>query len=160
MICGTDDGLEFTAPLDRRVGYERVLASLGMPCVAESVVVAPWGFEGGARAMEQLLASPELPTAIFAESDEMAFGALRTLRRAGLRVPEDISLVGFDDHEFASVVDLTTVAQPVHDIGEIAATLLLEAIGPRAGDVTDVTLPTRLVVRGTTGPPPHRRVGR
>ena len=68
--------------------------------------------------METVIGGDRLPTAVFAEYDEMAFGAMLTLRRAGLSVPGDISVVGFDDHEMASVVDLTTVSQPVHEQGE------------------------------------------
>lgn len=159
MLSGDeDDPLGFTTSLQRRAGFEATMAEAGLEPSPDHVVVAPWGFEGGARAMEQLLTATRLPSAVFAESDEMAFGALRTLRRAGLRVPEDISLVGFDDHEFASVVELTTVGQPVRREGELAATLLLEALsGDAVTGAADLVLPTRLVVRGSTGRPPGGR---
>ena len=111
---------------------------------------------GGRRAMEQLLARRRLPTAVFAESDEMALGALQTLRRAGLPVPGRVSLIGFDDHEMAATGDLTTVAQPVRRQGELAARLLVEVLAGGAPDGGEVLLPTRLVVRGSTGPPPDR----
>ena len=83
----------------------------------------------------------------------MALGALQTLRRAGLEVPGRVSLIGFDDHEMAPAADLTTVAQPVHRQGELAARLLLEVLAGDAPNGGDVLLPTRLVVRGSTGPP-------
>jgi DNA-binding LacI/PurR family transcriptional regulator len=85
----------------------------------------------------------------------MAFGALRVLRRAGLDVPRDISVIGFDDHEMAEAFDLTTVAQPVAQQGHAAARLVLELLGRpgRAGGAPGVTLPTRLVVRGSVRPP-------
>jgi LacI family repressor for deo operon, udp, cdd, tsx, nupC, and nupG len=119
----------------------------------QHVVAGNWGLEGGARAMESVLASDHLPTAIFAEYDEMAFGAMLTLRRAGLSVPDDISVVGFDDHEMASVVDLTTVSQPVQEQGELAARMLVDGLAERALEPVDVVLPTRLVIRGSTAPP-------
>ena len=108
--------------------------------------------------MEQILSGDRLPTAVFAESDEMAFGALRVLRRAGLDVPGDVSVIGFDDHEMAEAFDLTTVAQPVAQQGHAAAALLLELLGrgsPAApiASAAGVTLPTRLVVRGSVRPP-------
>jgi LacI family transcriptional regulator, repressor for deo operon, udp, cdd, tsx, nupC, and nupG len=93
---------------------------------------------------------------VFAESDEMAFGALWTLRRAGLDVPDRISVIGFDDHEMAAVVDLTTISQPVRSQGEVAATLLLDALAERTDEAAEVVMPTHLVVRGTTGPRPPR----
>jgi len=159
MISGDyDDPLGFTTSLQRRAGFEVTMAAAGLEPHPDHVVIARWGFEGGASAMEQLLTAARLPSGVFAESDEMAFGAMRTLRRAGLRVPEDISLVGFDDHEFASVVELTTVGQPVREQGELAASLLLEAISGSANTATaDVVLPTRLVVRGSTSRPASRR---
>ena len=138
----------------RRSGFEAALAEAGIGPGPERVVSEPWGVTGGMRAMEQLLARRRLPTAVFAESDEMALGALQTLRRAGLDVPGRVSLVGFDDHEMAVAGDLTTIAQPVHRQGELAARLLLEVLDGGNPPTGDVVLPTRLVVRGTTGPPP------
>ena len=120
----------------------------------DRVVAAHWGVRGGVLAMERLLTGANLPTAVFAESDEMAFGAMQAMRRSGLDVPGDVSLVGFDDHEMAAAADLTTIAQPVQLQGELAARLLLDALdGAEPGDVV---LPTRLVVRGSTGPPRSR----
>jgi DNA-binding LacI/PurR family transcriptional regulator len=108
--------------------------------------------------MAELMAGPTLPTAVVAEYDELAIGALRTLRQASVAVPGRISVVGMDDHEMASVVDLTTVAQPVRELGARAARLLLELLdGTLAGDV-DQVMPTRLVVRGTTAAPIVRAV--
>ena len=119
------------------------------------MIAEPWGVSGGMRAVEQLLARRTLPTAIFAESDEMALGALQVLRRAGLDVPGRVSLVGFDDHEMAPAGDLTTIAQPVRRQGELAAGWLLSVLAGREQDgPVELVLPTRLVVRGTTGPPP------
>ncbi len=137
----------------RRAGFEAALAEAGAPGRPDRVVCEPWGVTGGRRAMEQLLARRRLPTAVFAESDEMALGALQTLRRAGLAVPGRVSLIGFDDHEMAAAGDLTTVAQPVRRQGELAARLLVEVLAGGTPDGGEVLLPTRLVVRGSTGPP-------
>jgi DNA-binding LacI/PurR family transcriptional regulator len=82
----------------------------------------------------------------------MAMGALRAIRKAGLRCPEDISVVGFDDHEMAALFDLTTVVQPVHEQGARAARQLLAALNG-AGPPTSEEVRTHLVVRGTTCPP-------
>ncbi len=102
--------------------------------------------------MAQLLSRPEPPTAVYAHSDEIAVGAIRTARRAGLDVPGDVSVVGIDDHPIAALTDLTTVAQPVRSIGEQAAATLLEMIdGVQSPAPT--TFPTRLVVRRSTAPP-------
>ena len=111
---------------------------------------------GGGLCMERLLAGRRLPTAVFAESDEMAFGALQTLRKAGLEVPRDVSVVGFDDHEMAAPADLTTVAQPVVRQGELAAQLLLDTLAGTAVESNDIDLPVRLVVRGSTARPRQR----
>ena len=82
----------------------------------------------------------------------MALGASRTIRRAGLRIPEDISVVGIDDHPLARLTDLTTVRQPVWEQGRRTAELVLALL---KGDPADssVTVPTRLVVRRTSAPP-------
>lgn len=142
----------------RRAGFEAALAEAGLDTGPDRVVCEPWGLAGGMRAMEQLLTRRRLPTAVFAESDEMALGALQTLRRAGLEVPGRVSMVGFDDHEMAPAGDLTTIAQPVRDQGGHAARRLLEVLDGGHPDAADIVLPTRLVVRGTTGPPPPHPV--
>ena len=113
------------------------------PCPSELVATGPHGLEGGAEAMAELLSRPVLPTAVFAEYDELAIGALWALRRAGLSVPGDISVVSIDDHEMAAMFDLTTIAQDVHGQGEIAAQLLLQELSaeesgpPGAGAAAD-----------------------
>ncbi len=106
--------------------------------------------------MADLLSLPNPPTAVFAESDEMAMGAMRTIRHSGLRCPDDISIVGFDDHELAEMMDLTTIAQPVHEQGRIAAQLLLDRIA--GAQATDRQLPTRIVLRSSTSPPGGGRI--
>ncbi len=112
---------------------------------------------GGQAAALRLLARPDRPTAIFAASDEMAIGALRAARELGLRVPEDVSVVGVDDHEMARYFDLTTVAQPVHEQGRVAATQVLAALTGDDWTPEQVILPTELVVRRTTSRPGQTR---
>jgi LacI family repressor for deo operon, udp, cdd, tsx, nupC, and nupG len=86
----------------------------------------------------------------------MAMGALEAIRQRGLRCPEDVSLVGFDDIRFAQYLEpkLTTVSQPMEQIGHEVVRLLLDILADRASALQNVTLPHRLVVRASTGPPP------
>ena len=152
MISGgmTDHG-HFTAPQDRSRGYRFALASAGLTIDPDLDVDGDFTREGGERAMSQLLSLQAPPTAVFAQSDEMAYGALRALRRAGLRCPEDVSVVGFDDHEMADFLDLTTIAQPVHAQGAAAAAQIIAALGGET-DLVEQLLPTHIVIRGTTAP--------
>ena len=146
--------LRFAAPEDRRRGWSAGLREHGVD--PDPAWEAPGNFSmtGGAEAMQQLLQVEPPLTAVFAESDEMALGALAVLRERGRAVPGDVSVVGFDDHEVARFIGLTTVEQPVARQGELAAYALLELL--RGGRVDDVVLPTRLVQRGTTGVPPRQ----
>ncbi|MBA3249529.1 MAG: LacI family DNA-binding transcriptional regulator [Geodermatophilaceae bacterium] len=155
MISGLpDDPIGRGTTLARRAGFSAGLHAAGLPDRPDRIVSEPWGVEGGRRAMERLLTRPQLPTAVFAESDEMAFGALRTLRRVGLEVPGAVSVIGFDDHELAPASDLTTIAQPAYEQGRLAAAMALDLLTGNTDEVDQrLTLPTRLVVRGTTGPP-------
>jgi LacI family repressor for deo operon, udp, cdd, tsx, nupC, and nupG len=105
---------------------------------------------GASRAMDDLLARPDRPTAIFAQSDEMALGALQAIRRNGLNVPEDISIIGFDGHEMAEFSDLTTIEQPAQLMGEMAAWSIIERLKSSKGQSNSWTLPTTLVVRNST----------
>lgn len=152
---GADAPMHFTTPLDRRRGYLEVLAEAGIEYDPELEAAGDFTMAGGERAMSQLLGRSRQPTAAFALSDEMAFGAMRALRKSGLRVPDDVSIVGFDDHDMADLLDLTTVTQPVVEQGTAVARLLLDRLAAgRYAEVSQevVSLPTRLVVRGSTRP--------
>lgn len=156
LIGGSpDDPFRFSVPVDRFNGYRDALASAGLSF--DPVLVVPGNFsaEGGAEAMQQLLSAPSPPTAVFACSDEMAIGAMQVARDAGLRVPEDLSVIGIDDHDISAYVGLTTIRQDVAEQGERVAKLLLERLRPD-GDHDEIheRHPTRLVVRRTTAPPP------
>ena len=120
---------------------------------ASMMVTVPFGLDGGARAMDILLSNREPPTAVFAYSDEVAMGALRSLRRAHIAVPEQMSIVGVDDHPMAELNDLTTVHQPVDEQGRIAARMVLDLLDGKAVRDQQLTVPTHLVVRGSTAPP-------
>ncbi|WP_104182085.1 LacI family DNA-binding transcriptional regulator [Arthrobacter sp. B0490] len=139
---------------DRRRGCEEALQAAGLTLPEELIATGPHGLEGGAKAMAELMSRPVLPTAVFAEYDELAIGAMWALRRAGLSVPGDISIISADDHEMAAMFDLTTIAQDVVGQGAIAAQLLLQALGAQKVRLPDppVLVPTWLVLRGTTAP--------
>lgn len=145
------DPRRFTTPILRRHAYRTTLRAAGIPHDPQLEVMGQFGIEEGAAAMAQLLTLPQPPTAVFAESDEMAFGALRTLRRMGLRSPEDISVIGFDDHEISHLMDLTTIGQPVVEQGALLARQVLKALDGTETEPSEIVLPTRLIVRGTTG---------
>jgi LacI family transcriptional regulator, repressor for deo operon, udp, cdd, tsx, nupC, and nupG len=149
-----DDPLNSTAPGDRRVGYRDELTAAGLATDPALEAVGNFTVGGGLAAGEQLLGLPEPPTALFAASDEMAMGAVQATRRSGRRVPEDVSVIGIDDHEMAELLELTTVAQPVEAQGVLAADMILAALADPQQPLPAVTMPTELVVRGTTGPGP------
>lgn len=151
-----DLDLGFTSSPDRMEGFYAAMRGAGLPVAEDLVVSGAFGVGGGDVAMTQLIAANGPPTAVVGEYDELALGAMWALRRAGLRVPEDVSVVGVDDHEMAPPSDLTTVRQPVSQLGLTTARLLLDLIAQPDAPHPDVTLPTRLVVRGSTAPP--RRV--
>ncbi|MFR9725207.1 LacI family DNA-binding transcriptional regulator [Streptomyces sp. MS19] len=152
MITGAlGDPRGFTTPIVRQHAYRTVLAQAGVAYDPDLEVPGHLEIEEAASAMAKLLSLPDPPTAVFAESDQMAFGALRTLTRMGLRAPDDVSVIGFDDHETAELLDLTTVAQPVAHQGELLARQILDALSGTGVEPTRVVVPTRLVVRGTTG---------
>jgi len=142
-------------PDGRSSAWRAALRDAGAEPDDELVATAPWSGEGGAEAMARLLGLRTPPTAVFAHCDEMALGAVRTLRRAGLRVPEDLSVIGIDDHPLAALTDLTTVAQPVREQGRRAGELVVDALrgSPPPRVPPAEMLPTHLVLRGTTAPP-------
>lgn len=135
---------------DRYAGFCGAMAERGLDVPEAYVVSAPWGLEGGAQAMAELLSAATPPTAVFAESDEVAIGALRTLRRSNVEVGRTMSVIGFDDHQLAELLDLSTVAQPVHEQGRTGGDLVVEALEHGRVAEPERVLPTRLVVRGTS----------
>jgi LacI family transcriptional regulator, repressor for deo operon, udp, cdd, tsx, nupC, and nupG len=155
MITGVEDEADFgfASSRCRREGYQHAMATAGLADRIDVASAGTYGIEGGAAAMSALMDRPTLPTAVVTEYDELAIGAIRTLRRASIAVPGRMSVVGVDGHEMASVVDLTTVAQPVQEQGAVAARLLLDTLADPATGPAEVVLPTRLVVRGSTGTP-------
>jgi LacI family transcriptional regulator len=118
-----------------------------------------FGIADGIAAAEQLVATG-VPSAVFCGNDMLAFGVYRELRRAGLRIPEDVALVGYDDVEFAAdwVVPLTSVRQPIDELGSLAAQLLFEhAAGQSEHRHRQIVLQPELVVRESSGPPTGSR---
>jgi LacI family transcriptional regulator len=144
----------------RRVdGYLQALAEAGQEAHPDLMPQGDNRMSGGERAAAALLAAGRPFSAIFAANDAMAIGAIRVLRDAGLRVPEDVSVAGFDDIALArySEPPLTTVAQPRQEAGALAVQRILERIEKRhSGGPREFVLPTRLVERQSTGPYPGR----
>jgi LacI family transcriptional regulator len=145
----------WVATEDRRRGYRAALAAAGiLPDPALEVEAEP-EIVPGRDAAKHLLELPEPPTAIFAFNDNIAIGAIQAARALGLRVPDDVSIVGFDDVEHATIVSpaLTTVRQPLAEMGRTAVSLLGRLLERQRYETLHVELATRLVVRESTGPP-------
>lgn len=135
-------------------GYRRALEAYGTPVVDDYVRTGEFRREGGAEATHSLMALSRPPTAILAANDHMAIGALEALGQLGLEVPGDVSVIGVDDIEAASVVrpPLTTVRQPTFEMGRLAVDLLLRLIAGESPEPRHVVLPVELVVRSSCGP--------
>ncbi len=142
----------FRSSHERRAGFEEELKERGIALQSEYIIQGAYTFESGLACAAELLKKKPRPTAIFAGNDEMAAGALHAVRREGLDVPKDVSVIGFDDFQIASRVwpPLTTIRQPTREIGRMAAEKLMGAEGAPESDAAE-TLPT-LVVRESTGP--------
>lgn len=138
----------------RLAGYQDALASSGLPfdpaLVREGNFHQPPGYER----TRELLALPEAPTAIFAANDVSAFGVMDAVRDAGLRIPEHVSVIGFDDIPGAQSANppLTTIRQPLREMGKVATRMLFELIAEPRREVERVELPTELVIRATCRP--------
>ena len=126
--------------------------------VTISVAGGDFSIESGIAAGEQLLGGVKPPTGIFCFNDEMAIGVLHAARQHGLRVPDDVSVIGFDDIRFAQYGDppLTTVRQPMRELGEATVRLLLNILRGNVKDAVSVTLPHALIIRGSTAAPRAR----
>ncbi|WP_375482810.1 LacI family DNA-binding transcriptional regulator [uncultured Jatrophihabitans sp.] len=154
----TDDPMRFTPPLHRRDGYRHSLAAVGVEPDPDLERLGYFTVEGGRSATRSFLELPDRPTAIFAESDEMAYGAIREIYRSGLVPGEEVAVMGFDDQPFAELMDLSTVRQPVGVQAQDVTTRLLARIAGADDDDGDprdpaVVLPTELVLRASTQGP-------
>lgn len=154
LISGRDDDpLQFEVPKLRHRGFVEALASSGVEFDATLVADGNFGIAGGQEAAQQLLDRPDAPTALFAMSDEMAFGALAELDRRGLCPGRDVSVIGVDDHDVSQVLGLTTIRQRVAAQGAAAARAVLSVIAGAPVTLEPTVSPVELVVRTSTGPP-------
>ena len=144
-----------TLTADREKGYRNAMARAGLELRPEWVQEGSLSLDGARRATRKLLNGVYLPSAIFCANDEMAMGTLHEIKVAGLRVPEDISVIGFDDVRYAEITDppLTTIAQPAEEIGERTLQRLIRAIEGRDIGSTAEIVPHQLVVRRSTTSP-------
>jgi len=139
----------------RQQGYQQALRRAGVSMNPAYSTVGDFTFEAGAQAVRQLLALPEQPTAIFCHNDAMAIGAIQEAKKLGLRVPQDLSIIGFDDIQFAQYCDppLTTISQPRYEIGRQAMLMMLDLLKGNDVQAGSRLLEAKLVVRGSTAPP-------
>lgn len=142
----------------RRMGYEAAMRDNGLEAHIRAVA-GDFTEAGGAKAMTEILQSGAIPTAVFAPNDFSALGAMEVIDSAGLRIPDDISLFGYDNLAIAGLprISLTTVGQPRTTLGEEAVHLVLERLDEERDLSRQVVVPPYLVIRSTTGPP--RRAG-
>ena len=151
---------KLSAAFERIDGYCQALRDAHVPVDPALIVDGDYFQSGGRRAAAPLLALPDPPTAIFASNDEEAFGVMDAVCQLGLRVPNDVSVVGFDDVPASALVrpPLTTVRQPLRLMGKTAAEMLLNLLDGRLLTNKLVLLPTPLIVRESCSPPASRRI--
>jgi LacI family transcriptional regulator len=153
LICGRTDVND--RAMERRKAYEDALRDLGIAIDAAMVFERDFDFIEGQTAMRRMLRLPERPTAVFAANDIQAIGAIAACRGAGIRVPEDLSIIGFDDLPVAEFANpqLTTIRVPGDRMGHVAALRLFDMIRGDVDPPSEV-LPVELVTRESTAPAP------
>jgi DNA-binding LacI/PurR family transcriptional regulator len=150
------DPFRFASSRDRTRGFEHALARAGVELRPDYVREGTQSRHVARSIGLDLLRLPERPSAIFAASDTQALGVLEAARTLGIRVPEELSVVGFDDIEVPGYVGLTTIRQPLFESGRRGGELLLQMLGGAGAQLAAYSeqLPVELVVRATTAPPP------
>jgi DNA-binding LacI/PurR family transcriptional regulator len=148
-----DDPFVFTSSRHRFLGYERAHAVAGVPPRPDLVALGAHSRYEARELAAGLLGRRDRPSAVFAASDTQALGVISAAHEAGLRVPDDLSIVGYDDIEIADYVGLTTVRQHLFESGRLGAELLLSEIRSRSATPPSIVLTPEVVVRGTTAPP-------
>ena len=148
----------WAAATERIEGYHSALAAAGVLPTSELIAEGNFEAPSGVAAAHVLLDLPDPPTAIFASNDNMAAGVLQAAHERGLTVPGDLSVVGFDDADLATILspELTTVRQPLAELGRTGVSLLTRMLERQRVEALRVELATRLVVRESTGPPAQR----
>ncbi len=141
-----------TTAVQRLAGYRSALTEAGIAADPQLVRTADYKEVGGAEAARELMSLSEPPDALFVGNSLMTMGALGWLADAGISIPDQVGIVGFDDLPYARLVSprLTTVAQPTYELGRTAAQMLVERAGDPDAPVRSVTLPTRLVIRDSS----------
>lgn len=141
---------------DRYLGYRLALEAAGIPYLPDLHKQGEYGWDDARRMALELLRMDDPPTAIFGYSDTMAMGIMDAAQELGVDVPNDLSVVGYDDVEIAQYFQLTTIRQPLYETGSRGAERLLELIShSEVSSVESVILPTELVIRRTTAPLPR-----
>jgi DNA-binding LacI/PurR family transcriptional regulator len=148
-----DNPFHFTSSRDRYLGYRQAHEAAGLPIRAEYYRQDQHGRRQARRSAHEMLSLRERPSAILAASDTQAVGVLEAARELGLRVPQDLSVVGYDDIELAEIMGLTTVRQSLFESGQRGAELLLHTLQDPQIETAHECLPAELVVRRTTARP-------
>jgi len=150
ILSGMEErAFNFKVASQRKEGFFNVLKRNNIEFNPVHELYSDFDSHTAELAMDEFLRRKKLPTAIFCESDEMAFGVMKSLRKRGMSFPDDISVVGYDDHEFSEVIGLTTVAQPVQFLGQLAASQIMAKIAKPESSVGQMQVPTNLIVRSS-----------
>jgi LacI family transcriptional regulator, repressor for deo operon, udp, cdd, tsx, nupC, and nupG len=145
--------------IDRLEGYKEAIAEAGIPFEKDLISEGDFTMWSGLNAAFQFCNMKERPTAIFSMNDEMAIGAMQTFKNQGIRIPEDMSVTGFDDIAYAKYSDpsLTTISQPAEEMGKMAMDMLLKVIEGEPLSQRECVLPTEFIIRKSTGPAPGKK---
>ena len=137
--------------VDRLTGYQNALEEYGLPLDEKLIIQGNWSSRSGGAATEILLENPDQFSAIFAQNDRMAAGGIRTLRDSGYQIPDDYSVIGYDNVPLAALIDppLTTIQQPLEDFGKNAARILIQTIQEKKPPV-DYCASPELIIRSST----------
>ena len=150
----------FWSSYDRFTTYRHLLEIEGLEIDERIIRKGDWHVPSGYKAAQEILLTTPLPTAIVAANDQMAFGAIRAIQDKGLRVPDDIAVVGYDDDEFAKVSNptITTVRLPLFEMGQVAARHLLDQLNGDLTPAKEIQVKSNLVVRQSCGSPEGRHI--
>lgn len=141
--------LKFKSAKKRKDGFLKALIKYKLPINSEFMVEGSYDMKSGYEGMKRLLNLPKRPSAVFCSNDDMAIGAIKAIFDKGLRIPEDISIVGFDDREFSEYTtpSLTTVKRPIEEISIIAGKKLIEVINGKKYEGEKIYIKTKLILR-------------